>query len=411
MKIVGINMVANGSTGTIMRQIAERARSKGHEVRTFSSPSFSLSNPETYSSYPDHSYFGTPFGHALHFIIGKAAGRNGQHSTFATMELISKIKKFSPDVIHLHNLHNWCINIPLFFRFLKKSGIPVVWTLHDCWAFTGHCPYFDMVDCDKWKTECYACPQLGIYPESNVDRSRRNYRNKKKWFSSIANMTLVTPSYWLKGNVEQSFLKHCNIKMIHNGINLSVFKPTAGNFREKYQCADKKIVLGVSFGWGARKGLDVFIELAKRLDNTYQIILVGTDDVVDRQLPENIISIHRTENQQQLAEIYTAADVFVNPTREEMFGLVNAEALACGTPVITFNTGGSPEILDETCGYVVPKNDIDAMEQKIHSVCEDRPFLKEDCIHRATLFDVEQRFDEYIMLYESICQKDHEYER
>ena len=182
------------------------------------------------------------------------------------------------------------------------------------------------------------------------------YQLKKKWFTGVENMTLVTPSEWLAGLVKQSFLKDYPIRVINNGIDLEVFKPTPSNFRETYGCGDKKIVLGVAFGWGERKGLDVFLDFAKRLDSErYQIVLVGTDENVDKQLPNTVISIHRTQNQTELAKIYTAADVFVNPTREEVFGLVNIEALACGTPGVTFNTGGSPECYDATCGSVVPK--------------------------------------------------------
>lgn len=401
MKIVGINMVANGSTGTIMRQIAQKAREQGHEVQTFSCPSFSIHEPESYTPYPDHHYFGTPFEHAVHYILGLYTGRNGSYSFFATHQLIAQIKKFSPDIIHLHNLHNWCINFPMLFRYIKKNNIRTIWTLHDCWAFTGGCPYFEIAQCDKWKTGCHHCPQLGVYPESRVDNSKGAYKQKRKWFTSVPDLTLVTPSCWLKRNVEQSFLKNCKIKMIYNGIDLSVFRPIPSNFREQYHCEDKKIVLGVSFCWGYRKGLDVFVELAKRLDPSYQIILVGTDTVTGQQLPENIISIHRTQNQRELAEIYTAADVFVNPTREEMFGLVNAEALACGTPVITFETGGSPEILDAACGSVVPKDDVDAMEQEILRICQTHPYTEEACIRRAACFDLDERFAEYIQLYES----------
>jgi glycosyltransferase involved in cell wall biosynthesis len=228
------------------------------------------------------------------------------------------------------------------------------------------------------------------------------WRLKKKWFTGVEDMTIVTPSQWLAGLVKESILKDYTVKVIHNGIDLSIFKSMPNNFREKYGIPEnKKILLGVAFGWGIRKGLDVFLELEKRLDpHKYQIVLVGTDDKVDKQLPAGIISIHRTQNQQELAEIYTAADLFVNPTREENYPTVNMESLACGTPVLTFRTGGSPEILDENTGAVVDCDDIDALEQEIVRICDKKPHSMEACLTRAKSFDMNERFEEYIKLYE-----------
>ena len=197
-----------------------------------------------------------------------------------------------------------------------------------------------------------------------------------------------------------SYMSQYPIKVIYNGIDLSVFKPTESDFRAKYGLENKKIVLGVAFDWGVRKGLDVFVELSKRLSDEYRIVLVGTNDQIDSALPSNIISIHRTQNQRELAEIYTAADVFANPTREEAFGLVNVEALACGTPGVTFRTGGSPECYDDTCGVVVEKNDIDAMEREIRRICETHPYDIESCIKFAQGFDMYDRYREYIDLYQ-----------
>ena len=216
-------------------------------------------------------------------------------------------------------------------------------------------------------------------------------------------MTIVTPSQWLADLVKESFLAEYPVKVIHNGIDLSVFQPTENDFREKYGLQNKKIILGVAFGWGERKGLDVFVELAKRLDcEQYQIVLVGTDDSVDKQLPTNIISIHRTQNQTELAKIYTAADLFVNPTREENYPTVNMESLACGTPVLTFRTGGSPEIIDETCGAVVACDDVNGLEKEILRIFEQVPFSEDDCLKRATRFDMQDRFKEYVSLYDTV---------
>ena len=230
------------------------------------------------------------------------------------------------------------------------------------------------------------------------------YKLKRKWFTGIENMTIVTPSQWLADLVKESFLKNYQVQVINNGIDLSVFRPTESDFRLQYNIpVFKKVLLGVAFGWGKRKGLDVFEELAKRLDSEkYQIVLVGTDADVDRTLPQNIISIHRTQNQTELAQIYSAADLFVNPTREDTYPTVNMESLACGTPVVSFRTGGSPEILDKTCGSVVSCDDIDALESEIIHMCGTAMYSKNNCLERASSFDMNERFKEYVDLYESI---------
>ena len=213
-------------------------------------------------------------------------------------------------------------------------------------------------------------------------------------------MTLITPSQWLANLTRQSYLKEYPVKVINNGIDLNIFKPTDSDFKEKYNLSDKKIVLGVAFGWGERKGLDAIVELSKTLPNNYQIVLVGASSGIEKLLPSNVLCIFKTESQAELAKIYSASDVLINPTREDTFPTVNIEAIACGTPVITFNTGGSPEIIDETCGIVVEKNDVDGMLNAIIEVCENKPFKKEDCVNRAKNYDMNDKFKEYVALYE-----------
>ena len=399
MKVVQINMTPNGSTGKIMRQITSTARAAGIEAYSFTTEIFSVKKKAPRVDEENLHYFGSFFENMLHNYLGKLLGLNGYFSYFGTLGLIRELKKISPDIVHLHNLHNFCINLPLLFRYLKKNNIKVVWTLHDCWAFTGHCPHFDMCGCDKWKSGCFKCGQLRGYPKSYLNTSKTMYNAKRKMFTSLENLTLVTPSEWLAGLVRESFLKDLPIKVINNGIDLSVFKPTPSDFRKKFGLEDKKLVLAVSFGWGKRKGLDALLELARRLPENYTLCLVGTNEELDKTLPGNIISIHRTNNQKELAEIYSAADVFVTPTREDNFPTVNLEALACGTPVVTFRTGGSPECIDLTCGSVVGKDDIDAMEKEIIRICEEVPYSKEACLKRSERFSMQERFDEYIGLY------------
>ena len=234
---------------------------------------------------------------------------------------------------------------------------------------------------------------------SYFDNSKKMHRLKKQWFLGVEDMTIITPSKWLNDLVKQSFLKDYPAVVVNNGIDLDIFKPTESDFRKKYCLEDKKIVLGVSFGWGYSKGLDVFIDLAKRLPEDYKIVLVGTNDDTDKQLPESIISIHQTQNQAELAEIYSAADVFANPTREENYPTVNMEALACGTPVVTFRTGGSPEIIDENCGSVVDYNDKDAMLAEILRVCEEKPYSKSACLKRAEGFKLDDKFSKVVEMY------------
>lgn len=396
MKIVQINGGVFGSTGNIMLGIAQKARKQGNETLCFSPVTTTNRKKEPRHPYSKIGSFRT---RQVNVLLSRITGLEGCFSRFLTKRLLRKIKTFNPDVIHLHNLHGSYINLPMLFRYIKKHNIPVIWTLHDCWAFTGHCPHFTMAKCDKWKTGCHHCPQHREYPKSYLDNSKFMYRHKQKWFTGVQDLTIVTPSHWLAELVGESFLKDYPVKVIHNGIDLSVFKPTESDFRKKYHCEDKFILLGVAFGWGARKGLDVFIDLASRLDDRFQIVLVGTDDNVDKNLPPNVISIHRTQNQAELAEIYTAADLFVNPTREDNYPTVNMESLACGTPVVTFQTGGSPEMVDPTCGSVVPCDDIDALEQEILRIAATNPYPASACLQKATEFDMNERFEEVLKLY------------
>lgn len=400
MRIAFINTVTYGSTGNIMLQIAEEARLSGHMAVTYSPYPYSSSYAKLPISPLGHRYFGTWMERWIHNLIGRVVGCDGRLSKSGTKKLVKMLRKDKIELLHLHNLHGYCINLPILFKYIKKDGIKVVWTLHDCWSFTGHCPYYDIAGCEKWKQQCKKCPQLREYPQCRLDNARSQYDLKKRCFLGLEDILLVTPSKWLKSQVKQSFLKDYPVQVVYNGIDLDVYHETQGNFKERYACEDKKIVLGVAFDWGKRKGLDIFVKLSQQLDESYQVVLVGTSDAVDEMLPQNILSIHRTQSQNELAEIYSAADVFVNPTREEVLGLVNIEALACGTPVVTFKTGGSPECVDETCGIVVEKDDFDSMLREIVRICTEHPYCKEDCIRMSKFFDKKQKYMEYVKLYE-----------
>ncbi len=395
LNIVEINSTLRGSTGNIARHLADMVIDeggkalvcvpKGRHNRTGDEKTLMIGNQLSEDS---------------HIILSRLTGLNGCFSYFATKIFLNKLKKIKPNLINFHNLHNCYINLPMLFNFVKKHNIPVVWTLHDTWSFTGQCPCFTMADCDKWKTGCHNCPQYKLYPKAYVDMTKLMWKLKKKWFTGVKNLTIVTPSQWLADLAKQSFLKDYPVKVINNGIDLSVFKPTDSDFKEIYNIGNKFVLLGVAAGWGKRKGLDAFIELSKRLDESkFQIVLVGTSEQIDKLLPANIISIHKTYNQAELAKIYSATDLFVNPTREENYPTVNMESIACGTPVVTFKTGGSPEIVDEKCGSVVAYNDVNALEKEILRIFEEKPFKTEDCLKRAESFDKNKRFAEYIELY------------
>ena len=395
MRILSINTVyAVSSTGKIVKQIAEKAEQRGfqcmiahrYEVEGIQYPS----NTVAVSSWLDCH---------VHNRLSRMTMLRGAFSKWKTFFFLKKVGKFKPDLIHLHNIHGNFINLSMLFRYIKRHKIKVVWTLHDCWPLTGNCKHFDMVGCDRWKNGCGNCIQKG---NAIIDISSTMYKRKQRMFDGIDDMTIVTPSKWLADLVLQSPLGKYPVKVINNGIDLGIFKSVESDFKEKHGITDKKMILGVSFDWSNRKGLDVFVELARRLDESYQIVLVGTSDVIDANLPDNIISIHKTNNQKELAEIYAAADVFVNPTREETYPTVNMESLACGTPVITFRTGGSPEIINDTCGFVVEREDLDSLTERVIEVCENRTFSKADCLNKSKEYNMHDRFDEYIKLYEDL---------
>lgn len=395
--ILYINAVNYGSTGTIMKQMSEIARSAGYATYC------AIAGEKTGSDQNDCLIISSYTVRRINEILDKLVSIRGYDSFFSTLFFLKKISQLNPRIIHLHNLHSNYINLPLLFRYIKKRKIKTIWTLHDCWAFTGRCPHFLALSCEKWKTGCHKCEYpLNSYPVAIHNRTSFMWEKKKKWFTGVDDLTIVTPSEWLASMVQQSFLNCYPIKVINNGIDLSIYKRTHSNFREKYHIAhDSHIILGVAFGWNYRKGLDSFIELSRKMDcEKYTVVLVGTDASVETALPQNIISIRKTNNQQELAEIYSAADVFVNPTREDTFPTVNIEALACGTPVITYRTGGSPEILDNTCGCVVACNDIDGLEKQIRYICESHPFTSEMCERRAKMYSKNDMLKKYINLYQ-----------
>ncbi len=395
MKVLQINTVyGEGSTGKIAMEIHDICKKNDIDC---------LSACRAFGDIKEDALeISGKFGGRVHGFLAKFTMLKGCFSYFKTCRFLKKVSEYSPDIIHLHNLHGSYVNIGLVMRYIKKNRIPTVFTLHDCWAFTGICSHFALAGCEKWKTGCGDCPQKNKYSSCPLDLTHKEWSLKKEWFTGIEKMTVVTPSKWLFDLVKESFLQEYPSRIIYNGIDLQTFMPVKSDFKANMGIEDKKLVLAVAFGWNYGKGIDIISELARRLPMEYKVAVVGTDDETDKILPSCVLKIHKTNNQKELAEIYTAADVLVNPTREEVLGLVNVEALACGTPVVTFAAGGSPECVDETCGTVVPKDDVDAMEREVRRICTEHPYSVEACTVRARLFDKTRMLNEYTELYKSI---------
>ena len=346
---------------------------------------------------------GSNFDMYIHAIESRLFDNHGFSSKYATLKFIEKVKEINPDIIHLHNAHGYYINIEVLFNYIRERNIQLVWTLHDCWPLTGHCSFFDMANCEKWKKQCHNCPNTHKYPASLFfDFSTRNYELKKALFSNLKNVTIVTPSVWLSKIVKQSFLSNYLVEVINNGIDLNAFKPMDTLVVEqKYSLKNKKVILGVASVWDKRKGLADFIELSKLISSEKLIILVGLNKSQQKNLPSNIIGIARTENLNELATLYSFASVFVNPTYVDNFPTTNLEALACGTPVITYNTGGSPESVSEDTGFIVEKGDINTLLERINQILSvDKKKYSLICRERAEqLYDKNQKFLEYIHIY------------
>lgn len=395
-KLLQINVCSNwGSTGKIAEQIGLCAQAHGWESYVAYGRA---SNP----SQNKLIKVGSKLDVYEHYAENRIFDNDGLASRWSTKKLVKTIAELKPDIIHLHNIHDHFLNYRILFEFFNSINTPVVWTLHDCWNFTGGCAYFDSVDCMRWKSGCGQCP---LRKNKFVDRSQMHYQLRKNLFGS-KNLVLVPVSNWIGGFLSESFLKDKPVKVIHNGIDISRFKPFDNSrVNEKYGLADKFVVIGVALPWSARKGLDDFKKMAERLDDSFRIILVGLSDEQMKSLPEKVIGIKRTSNVTELAELYSAADVFVNSTYSDNFPTTNLEALACGTPVITYRTGGSPEAIDENTGAVVEQGNLGALCEKIKDF-KSTDFKKNHsaaCRKRAEeCFDKDKCFEKYIELYEQI---------
>lgn len=400
MSVLQINSFNHGSTGNIMIELRNEMIKKG--IESYVSVPNSKSN-QAFEIDTDPIYIGNRLDRNIHNTFSRINGKGGEYSKLVTLNLIKKIEKMHIKVVHLHNLHDSYINLKLLFSFFKKKNIEVIWTLHDCWAFTGGCTHFTSVNCLKWQNECNNCPlHKNFYPKSLIDNTKKMYNIKKKYFSELENMTIVVPSHWLKGVVEKSFLKKYKIKVINNGIDLEVFnkRKISKEFLSLHK--GKKIILGVSSIWNERKGLYKFINLAKRLDSrTYQVILVGLTKSQIENLPKEIIGIERTNSLDKLSELYSLADLFVNASLEETAGLVTLEALACGTPVLVADSTALKEYTSKETSLIVKNGTVDEFYNAITKYFEidSKNFNEFDCIKRAKKFSKINMREKYIDLY------------
>lgn len=392
MVIVQINAVCGaGSTGKICVDISKMLKNRGME--NYILYCLGTSDYEYGIKYSDSKSIKAAA------VASRIAGNWGFEGKSSTRALVARLDELQPDIIHLHNLHSHACNLDVLFSWIKSRNVKVLWTFHDCWAFTGYCMHYDMIGCNKWKTGCFKCPLKKEYSWF-FDKSRRLYSKKKQLFSDL-DLTIITPSQWMANQVKASFLKNYPVEVINNGIDLEVFRPVdSTGVKEKYNIQAEHIVLAVAFDWSEKKGIDVLSRLSGMLDSSYRLVIVGIDNPQSFNLPASVITIPRTKSAFELAQIYSAADVFVNPSREENFPTVNLESVACGTPVVTFNSGGCPETVDKSCGSVVEKNDCDAMIAEVKRICETKPFSSKMCVKRAQGFDKNNCFTSYLKQYE-----------
>ncbi len=345
---------------------------------------------------------GSSFDVRIHAGMTRLFDCAGFGSKRATRKFLEKVDQLKPDVIHLHNLIGYYLDIEQLFNYIKQKNIPVVWTVHDCWAFTGHCINFERVQCEKWKIGCGKCPLKRDYPQSFlIDNSKNNLSKKKIVMSGVNNMILVSPSHWLAGYLRRSFLNEYPIEVFPNGIDMSVFKPSYSNLREQYGLEDKKIVLAVASEWNEMKGEHLIYELVALLSNAYVVVMIGHKQQ-NMESSDRFINIPKTSNVQELVEWYSAADVFVNPTLGDNFPTVNLEALACGTPIVTNNTGGAPEaVLDSGCGQVVYEKNASAIMQTVED-CLMREIPSAACVQAAQKYNRDICNLRYIELYQKL---------
>lgn len=408
-KLLQINPVlrVSTSTGRIMQEIGELAIANGWK----SYIAYSYARDGIKPCKSELVPVGGKTGILGHWLATRLFDRHGLASEQDTKDFIRVMDEINPDIVHIHNIHGYFLNYKILFDYLARKNKSVVWTVHDCWLYTGHCYYYTSAGCSKWKIHCGRCPQKKKFPASYLfDRSFKNFEDKRKAFTSIqaSNMYVVPVSEWIMGEMSDSFLKNANFTLIHNGIDTNVFNIYSGEeIKKRYGIDGKRIILGVASIWSREKGLNDFLELSKIIGPDEVIVLVGVDDRTKSRLPGNIIGIRRTENVQALAELYSAADVFVNPTWQDNYPTVNMESIACGTPVVAYNVGGATEAITEETGCAVRAGDIAGLYKAVKEIeAKGKAFYAPRCRNFAEVnFRKEDRYADYIRLYEEIMSR------
>lgn len=408
-KLLQINPVVriSTSTGRIMQEIGELAMQNGWE--SYIAYGFGRDGHKPCSS--QLIPVGNTWDVRWHGVMTRLFDRHGLASKRATRQFVEQIKQIDPDIIHIHNIHGYFLNYQILFDYLASCGKPVIWTVHDCWLYTGHCYYYSYEQCNRWERHCKQCPQRQKFPASYLyDRSATNFDDKRKAFTSIAKtlFRIVPVSNWIRKEMSRSFLKDYDFQVIHNGIDTSVFQPRPVEaVKQKYGLTDKRhILLGVASIWSDEKGLSDFISLAERISEEEIIVLVGVDDRLKKRLPETVRAISRTENIEQLSELYSAATAFINPTWQDNYPTVNMEAIACGTPVITYRTGGSIETITPDTGRVVEQGDVAGLLHAVRDIEQiGKAYFTPLCRNFALAnFRKEERYADYLRLYEEMLR-------
>lgn len=401
-KLLQINVDANnGSNGSIARDIGSIALSKGWD---------------SYIAYGRRAILcdsklirvGNPLDVKLHGIVTRLFDLHGLGSNLTTFLFIQKIKKIKPDIVHLHNIHGYYINYKLLFKYLTKEKIPIVWTFHDCWPFTGHCGYFEQYKCEKWKKQCYDCPATHNYPSSLFfDNSSYQYKLKKELFTAPHLIYVTTVSNWLSKLVKQSFFSKYPIKVIYDSIDTETFRPRESTLRQEYELSKKFVLLSAAANWTKTKGWDDYIKLSKMLPDDCVIMLLGVKDSEKEKLPKEIISVSRVEGKQKLAEYYSMADVLLNLSYQETFGMTTAEAMSCGTPGISYDVTACPELLTTETGVVVDAGDLEQVLNAIAVIKNNgKDKYIDKCRERAVkVFDSKKVNAEFFDIYNQILTK------
>lgn len=409
-KLLQINPVlrVSTSTGRIMQEIGELAMHYGWESYVaYSRGRDGVRKPCRSQLLP----VGGKWSVVQHGIATRLFDRHGLSSSGATRRFVARIEALRPDIIHIHNIHGYFLNYRILFDYLSRSGIPVVWTVHDCWLYTGHCFYYSYAGCGKWQTGCSRCPQLREFPASLLfDRSAQNYADKRLAFTSMPRdrFTIVPVSEWIRGEMRHSFLRDYDFRVIHNGIDTRVFDGSgSAEAVSRYRLQGKRVLLGVASVWSREKGLDDFVRLAALLRPDEQLVLVGVRPEQRKLLPAGVLAISRTENIRQLAGLYAAADVFLNPTWQDNYPTVNMESIACGTPVVTYRTGGSVESVTPSTGLVVGRGDVEGMLAAARTLVSRGKSVNRNACRAYALahFRKEDRYSDYLRLYEELMAR------